>query len=227
MAKVEKRAFKFETLDHFNIAADFYFESIKREVPQPCVVLVHQFNHSKEQWDNFPEEVVALGNKVISYDIRGHGASDKVKDMPSLLSDPQQAPFDFEGLLRWMAGTDGVNVNKVAVVGTSIGGYVACLANALYPENVETAVAISSSKKGVLSFLRHKPGKHRMRSVLYIAAKGDGSHAKDAEELANDYTDEPKEVKIYDGVSGHGINLINERPEIKSVIIDWLKRNLK
>ncbi len=227
MAKFEKRAFKFETPDHFNIAADFYLEPSTKDVPQPCVVLVHQFNHSKEQWDTFPEEVMALGSKVVSYDIRGHGASDKVKDMPSLLSDPQQAPFDFEGLLNWMSGARGIDPEKVAVVGTSIGGYVACMANALYPKNVRTAVAISSSKEGVLSFLRHKPGEHRMRSVLYIAARGDGSNASDAGELAKSYTDEPKEVKIYEDVSGHGANLMNEKPEIKGVIIDWLKRNLK
>ncbi len=60
MAKFEKKAFKFETPDHFNIAADFYFEPSKKNVPQPCVVLVHQFNHSKEQWDMFPKVFLGM-----------------------------------------------------------------------------------------------------------------------------------------------------------------------
>ncbi len=240
MGKVEKETLKFTTPDHFNIAADFYFGAAKKDVSQPCVVLVHQFYQSKEQWGTFPDELVNAGYKVLAYDIRGHGASDKVKDMTSLLSDPQQAPFDFDGALNWLSDglrrvtrtpsekeQKGVDVHRLAVVGTSIGGYIACGANAIYPENVKTAVAISSSKKGVLDFLKHKPGKHRMRSVFYIAAKGDGTHAKDAEELAANYTDAPKKVKVFDDASEHGIFLLNKKPEAKKLVKDWLKENLK
>ena len=227
MGKVERETFKFKTPDHFNIAADFYFDAAKKSVSQPCVVLVHQFYQSKEQWGTFPHELVDAGYKVLTYDVRGHGTSDKVKDMPSLLSDPQQAPFDFDGALSWLKEQKGVDMHRLAVVGTSIGGYVACSVNAICGDYVKTAVAISSSKKGVLDFLKHKPGEHRMRSVFYIAAKGDGTHAQDAEYLAANYTDAPKKVKIFDDASDHGINLLDKKAEIKKLIIDWLKENLK
>lgn len=227
MAKVEKESVKFKTSDHFSIAGDFYLDPKTRNSVLPCVVLVHQFYHNKEQWGTFPDELVSRGNRVLAYDIRGHGASDRVKDMTSLLSDPQQAPFDFDGALEWMSGVKGINKDKIAVVGTSIGGYIACMANAIYPERVKTAVAVSSSKKGVLAFLRHKAGDHRMRSVLYVAAAGDGTHAEDARELAASYTDDPKKVQIYDDVSEHGIELLNRRPEIGKVIVDWLEEGLK
>ncbi len=227
MAKVEKENIRFETSDHFNIAGDFYLDPASRNSTLPCVVLVHQFYRTKEQWDTLPEELVSQGNKVLAYDIRGHGASDRVKDMTSLLSDPQQAPFDFDAALEWMSGEKGIDRNKIAVVGTSIGGYIACMASALYPDRVKTAVAISSSKKGVLSFLRHKPGEHRMRSVLYIAAAGDGTHARNARELAGSYTDGPKKVEIYDDVSEHGIELVNRKPGIRKLIVNWLQEGLK
>lgn len=226
MGKVEKETFKLVTPDHFNIAADFYFDVANKDVSQPCVVLVHQFYQSREQWGSFPEELVYAGYKVLAYDIRGHGGSSKVKDMTVLLSDPQQAPFDFDGAMKWLKEKKGVDAGKLAVVGTSVGGCIACFANASYSENVKTSVAISSSRKCALSFLRHKPGERRMRSVLYMAAKGDGTHAQDAEELAAKYTDAPKSVKVYDDASEHGINLLNKRPEIKKLVLDWLKDNL-
>lgn len=227
MAKVEKENIRFKTSDHFGIAGDFYFDPASRNVASPCIVLVHQFYHSKEQWNTLPEDLVFRGNKVLAYDIRGHGASDKVKDMTSLLTDPQQAPFDFDGAVEWISGVKGIDGNKIAVVGTSIGGYIACMASALYPDRVKTAVAISSSKKGVLSFLRHKPGEHRMKSVLYVAGAGDGTHAADAQDLAGSYTDDPKKVEICDDASEHGIELLKKRPEMKNVIVNWLEEGLK
>ncbi len=226
MKVVEKETFKFVTPDYFNIAADFYFDAASMQINQPCVVLVHQFYQTKEQWRIFPQELVEVGYKVLAYDIRGHGGSDKIKDMTILLSDPQQTPFDFDEAMSWLKEKKGVDTNKLAVVGTSVGGCIACFANACYGENVKTAVAISSSRECVLGFLKHKPGKRRMRSILYIAAKGDGTSAQDAEDLATKYTDPPTSVKVFDDAAENGVDLFNKRAEVKRLVIDWLTENI-
>ena len=159
--------------------------------------------------------------------MRGHGSSDKVRDITSLLSDPHQAPFDFDGALRWLERQPGIDSLRVGAVGTSIGGAVACEANAIYGERLKAAVAISPSLRGTLDFLGHEPGDHRMHSVLYIAADGDGTHAHDAEELASKHTDAPKDVILYHDVSYHGIDLFEKESEIRHLAVEWLEDNLR
>ncbi len=223
----KKEAVRIVTPDHFSIAGNFFYDDSNRNVPQPCVVLVHHFRRDKEQWGQFPEDLVADGFKVLAYDIRGHGKSDNVRDVTSLLSDPQQAPFDFDGALEWLEKRNDVNADRIGVIGTSIGAHIACEASAIYGDRVKAAVAVSPSLRGTLDFLEHKPGVHVMRSVLYVAAEGDGTHARDALDLSAKHTEEPKGVRIFNGLSDHGIDLINKMPEVKRFAVMWLKEHLK
>lgn len=227
LVTVERVAIRFLTPDNFNIAGNFYADRSQREIPQPCVVLIHHFRRDKEQWGKFPDELVEQGFKVLAYDIRGHGVSDRVRDVTSLLSDPHQAPFDFDGALHWLEQQPGVDNRLIGVVGTSIGGNVACEANAIHPDRVKAAVAVSASLRGTLDFLEHEPGVHRLSSALFIAAEGDGTHARDAQVLVENYTDEPKDLKIYQDDSEHGVDLFYKEPEVGQLAVAWLKDKLK
>ncbi len=226
MEKVIEESVKFESPDHCNMAADFYFELAKKNELQPCIILIHEFYETRKQWGDFPRELVRSGFKVLAYDMRGHGGSDKIQDLTALISDPQLAPFDLDGAVGWLLSKSGVNGKKLGAVGTSLGGSVACCANAIYPENVACACSVSSSKVSVMDFMKHKAGAHRMRGVLFISAKGDGLYAQDANELSKKYTDSPTRVEIIPGSSDHGIGLFNRRPEVKSLIVAWLGENL-
>lgn len=224
MARIEKERISFETPDHCRIVGDFYFENGKKSVAQPCVVLVHEFKKGREQWNSFAAALVSAGYKVLAYDVRGHGESANLKDVTSVLSDPQLAPFDFDGAVTWLTHRKGVDAGRLASIGVSFGAYVACGGNADYREQVKATVAISCSLKGALTFLSHKPGERAMHKVLYMAGKG--QPAKDAAELSDKYTSGARTVKIFDETAAQGIDLLNTKPEAMEIILEWLNENL-
>ena len=93
------------------------------------VVFVHGFSFSKEMWK---PQVEALKNDyyVITYDVRGHGASDVGDGQYSV----EYFVDDLIGLL------DHVKLSSAVVVGLSMGGYIALRAIERHPERFRALV---------------------------------------------------------------------------------------
>jgi esterase/lipase len=218
------------TSDDVKLSADYYYSSGTKETAQPLVVLIHQFNQSKKQWaESFMDSLISFGYKVLAYDIRGHGESDKVSyDLTELLVDPEKAPKDIEAVFKWAKEQRGVDTSNIAAIGTSIGGNLACYAK--YYLGAKTIISISSSADGFYKFMGIDPRMMgrvflRISHVLFITGKRDGSHEIDANEIMNNYIMDPKELDVIDS-DKHGIFLIREHPEINFLINGWLKKYL-
>ena len=93
------------------------------------VVFIHGFPFSKEMWQ---PQVEALKNDyhVITYDVRGHGASDVGDGQYTL----ELFVDDFISLLNHL------KLARVVLVGLSMGGYVALRAIDRHPERVRALV---------------------------------------------------------------------------------------
>jgi pimeloyl-ACP methyl ester carboxylesterase len=218
------------TQDSVSLAGDYYYVKDEKEKPQPTVVLIHQFKSSQEQWDkSFIDLLSSNGYKVVTYDIRGHGESSKVNyDLSTLLTDPNKAPNDIIAVFKWLKSLTGVDSNRIAVVGTSIGGSLACYAK--YFLGAKTIVGISNGRESFEKFVgiddrmmgRMFP---RITSVLLICGSKDGNIAEGEKHIMNMYMGDPKELKIYDS-DKHGKYLIEEYPEIYTLIIEWLQKYL-
>ena len=104
----------FTTSDKKEISGSFYFQDSKKNDPQPLVILIHQFNQSREQWqESFIDSLLAGGFKVLAYDIRGHGKSDKQNGkLEDILTDPDQAPLDIKAVIDWTKGIKGIDTCK-------------------------------------------------------------------------------------------------------------------
>lgn len=82
------------TEDTFEISTNYFYDEQQKDIIQPLVILIHQFKQSKNQWKksdkaDFIDSLINAGYKVLTYDIRGHGNSSKVKyDLSTLLTDP-------------------------------------------------------------------------------------------------------------------------------------------
>jgi esterase/lipase len=218
------------TSDDVKLSADYYYISGTKETQQPLVVLIHQFNQNKKQWaEGFIDSLVSSGYKVLAYDIRGHGESDKVSyDLTELLVDPDKAPKDIEAVFNWAKAQKGVDTSNIAAIGTSIGGNLACYAK--YYLGAKTIISVSSSAEGFYKFMGIDPRMMgrvftRISHVLFITGKRDGDHEKDANEIMYDYVMDPKELDVIDS-DKHGIFLIREHTEINSLIYGWLKKYL-
>ncbi len=192
----------------------------------PGVLLVHQFQETKEQWDAYVPELVAHGWIVIAIDLRGHGASGpQTGALTDLLSDPVQAPLDVQAGLAWLVGDGGADPTRIAVVGTSIGANLACVASANgYGALVSVAV---SARDTATASLADKALADLTFSGLFILATeddGDGAQAATADAFF-EVTTEPKQKMVLPGTA-HGKNLLLDHPDAVQAIYTFLDDNL-
>jgi pimeloyl-ACP methyl ester carboxylesterase len=98
-----------------------YFDIGKGET----IILIHGYLESAEVWDGFAGRLSA-GYRIISADLPGHGLSDIYNSSNSMefMASAIKALADFLGL------------QKVFLVGHSLGGYVALAFLELYPESL-------------------------------------------------------------------------------------------
>ncbi|HWT04376.1 MAG TPA: alpha/beta hydrolase, partial [Xanthomonadales bacterium] len=98
------------------------------------VVLLHGFPLDRTVWDEQVAALTAAGARVIRVDLRGCGESE-----------PSDGPALMEALAGDVAGVlDALHVERAAVVGHSIGGYVALAFFRMYEERVAGLALVAS-----------------------------------------------------------------------------------
>ena len=98
------------------------------------VVLLHGFPLDRAVWDEQLAALTAAGARVIRIDLRGCGESE-----------PSDGPALMEALAGDVAGVlDALHVERAAVVGHSIGGYVALAFFRMYEERVAGLALVAS-----------------------------------------------------------------------------------
>ncbi len=98
------------------------------------VVLLHGFPLDRTVWDEQLAALAAAGARTIRIDLRGCGESE-----------PSEGPALMEALAGDVAGVlDALNVERAALVGHSIGGYVALAFFRMYEERVSGLALVAS-----------------------------------------------------------------------------------
>jgi dienelactone hydrolase len=224
---VDIQAISFSTSDGFEIVGS-WFTSSHKSGQQPVVILVHTFDQNHLQWLPLIPDLVTLGYHVLAYDIRGHGQSTFKDGQYSPLSqfeleDFDSMPLDVGGAISWLKGRPEVDANRIAVVGADIGANIAFVSSGSFSD-VKTAVSISPvSISDQLVLLGEGIPDFQPRSVLFMAAFGDGYAYTSSEALA-DQTQSPKRVSGYQG-SANGLTLLDIL-EARAELIQWLSDNL-
>ena len=229
---VEKLEVVFRTSDNLNIKGDYYFYQNKTELKQPLIILIHQFRSSRQQWNkDFIDSLVNNGYKVLTYDIRGHGESDKIKsDLSNLLTDKEQAPKDLDAIFKWAKIQMGIDTSRIGVAGTSIGASLALYTR--YFLGAKTIIGISGGKKsfeGITGIDERTMGAgmaaRRVSSVFFICGSKDNDYIKEEESILENFVMEPKQIKIFESEK-HGKDLIQQYPEINGMILNWFNKYL-
>jgi 3-oxoadipate enol-lactonase len=97
------------------------------------VVLLHEMTTTMESWDVIAP-ALARHYRVLRYDLRGFGLSERISGEITLADEVED--------LRALLATLGLK-RKVTLVGGAIGGAIALLYAATYPDEVDGVVAIS------------------------------------------------------------------------------------
>ena len=219
------------TSDNLKISSDYYYDETKKDISQPLVILIHQFNSNKEQWQaELIDTLISSGFKVLAIDLRSHGKSDKAKiDFEKLLTDPEQTPKDVEAVFKWAKSNPGVDSNNIGCAGTSIGGSLSLYAS--YYFGAKASIGISIGKltfENLTGNFEAMMGRmvKSINNVLLVCGTEDGNYGKESQMIYDTFLGTPKEYKHFDSKK-HGKELIKEFPGINLLITDWFVKFLK
>jgi dienelactone hydrolase len=191
----------------------------------PGVLLIHQFTQTKNQWDAYVTDLLDAGFVALAFDLRGHGGSSPQDGaFNSILTDPEQAPLDVQAALAWFKANGGIAADRVAVVGTSIGANLACVAMA-NGYGVKLSVAVSPRQSSVEA-LADKSGL-MFQSLYCLATANDGQGAQAATcQAFTEASGEPKATIVIPDSGAHGSGLLSGFPEEWAKIVTYLTANL-
>ncbi len=202
----------FKASDGYLISGTFW-ASISEKAP--AIILVHQFGSTRHDFDSFVPVLLDNGYNVLAYDIRGFGQS-KNGTVESL----DDFPKDVVGAINYLKSQSNVDINKIGIIGASVGANVAYVASGSIPQ-IKVAVSLSPSNTGSSGvLLGHNIQDFSAHNILIAS---DENEKQDAEFIYNN-SKMPKLQKTYPGF-GHGVGILNSTDAQKD-ILDFLKDNL-
>ena len=221
----------FTTADKIKIQGTYYYNNLDLSKKQPLVILIHQFMSDRSQWkDDFIDSLLSNKYKVITYDIRNHGESDKaMENNEDVLKAKGNAILDLQAVFAWAKTRNGIDSGRIGVIGTSVGASLGLYSK--YELGSKTVISISAGKETFEAFTGYSDLRmgiivKRISSVLFICGDKDGTCPEDAKNIYTNFVDDPKELKYYNSEK-HGKDLVTTQiPYIYNVMLDWLKKNL-
>jgi uncharacterized protein len=207
--------------------------------PWPGVVIVHGAGSRKENHADFARLAAASGWAALAFDLPGHGESDGETS--------GGAVEDVIGMVQLLAAHDGVDPRRVALRGSSLGGFLAIQAAAAAPE-VAGVIAICPAgeddlargvRRGELEMrvgdplaleawlaaqdLREAVGRMVGRPLILMHAEGDLQIPSDWSEELYEHAREPRKLILVPG-GAHGT--VQHDAELQGVALRWLEREL-
>jgi alpha-beta hydrolase superfamily lysophospholipase len=212
------RAFSFEALDGVTLAGAFYPPETS---PAPGVLLLHMWQRKKEDWATLATQLQQNGYAVLALDLRGHGESGGEASPPL---DGDLWTDDVRRAWAVMADQPSVDGERTAIVGASIGANLAIRAAA--EEEAVRAVALLSPGLDYHGIATEEAMvAYGERPVLIVASEDDAYAAESAHRLA-ELAQGSQALTLYPR-AGHGTAMLGSQPDLPSLILGWLGRQLR
>ena len=209
------------------------------EPPWPGVVILHGAGSQKENHADFARLAAGRGWAALTFDARGHGASEGEMSTGAI--------EDVVRMVRLLAAQSGVDQDRVAVRGSSMGGFLAIHAAAAAPE-VAGVIAICPAgeqhlargiRRGELemrvgdeaeleawllgSDLRDSVERLGSRPLILLHAEGDDQIPSEWSAELYAHAEEPRKLVI---VPGGDHRSVQHDAELQGVALRWLEREL-
>jgi pimeloyl-ACP methyl ester carboxylesterase len=217
-APQDSREIVFESTDGVRLAGRLFGP----EDAKAGVVLAHMYPADQRSWFPFAERLAERGYRVLTFDFRGYcpggdgGCSEGDKDIPSIWRD-----VDGATALLMNGG-----VQRVALIGASMGGTASLIAASEDGEGIDAIVTLSAP----ISFEGLEAGPDVVQQVmgakLFLAGHADAVAAESAQQLY-DESILPKRVEILT-TEDHGTDILtgNQAGIASTEILNWLERYL-
>lgn len=185
--------------------------------PAPAVLLLPMLNGRKEDWRPLVPVLQQAGYTVLTVDLRGQGATGGTPNWT-------QARQDVLDMLADLQAMDGVDGERIAVIGAGIGANLA-LTGCAVSTFCDAVAALSPGlddqgvlTEGAVTRLGDRP-------LLLIAAVDDTLAAAAAQRL-DGLAGGPHELLLLEG-SARGTALLQARPDLPGTLLAWLNANLE
>jgi uncharacterized protein len=208
--------------------------------PHPGVVVVHGAGSRKENHADFARLATANGWAALTFDLPGHGDSE-----PEFSGSAIDDVIAMADLLAVQPGVDG---DRVALRGSSLGGFLALSAAATAPQIAGVIAICPASEDHLARGVRQ--GRFEMRAgdpldlEAWLAAQDVGDaverlagrplilmHAEGDTQIPSEHTEdlferagEPRKLVI---AAGGAHTTVQHDPELQSTALRWLERELE
>jgi fermentation-respiration switch protein FrsA (DUF1100 family) len=207
--------------------------------PWPGIVIVHGAGSRKENHADFARLATGSGWAALTFDVRGHGESEGEMS-PGAIEDVIR-------MVRLLGATSGVDSGRVALRGSSMGGFLALHAAAIADE-VAGVIAICPAseddlrrgvRRGELDMRVADAGdleawlaEHDLRDavewiagrpLILLHAEGDTEIPSDWSEELYEHAAEPCKLVV---VPGGDHRSLQHDAEIQGMALRWLEREL-
>src|SRR5207302_1055333 len=217
-----------------------YFAAAK---PGPAVLLYHQSNRTRKEWDMVARQLAAAGINTLTVDVRGHGETGGQESHGEARK--KQWPLDLDAAFQYLISQPGVKRDVIGIGGAGVIGVENSVETARrHADQVKSLVLLSgeTSRDG-LQFLRqasqlpelfvvpdddeYSPIVEAME-LLYITASSPSRkfvHYSASHEAPWLWY-EPFDIGKVPAKGGHGTDLFKPHPELPGIIVDWLLTTL-
>src|SRR5438093_4081026 len=217
-----------------------YFAAAK---PGPAVLLYHQSNRTRKEWDMVARRLAAAGINTLTVDVRGHGESGGQESHGEARK--KQWPLDLDAAFQYLISQPGVKRDVIGIGGAGVIGVENSVETARrHSDQVKSLVLLSgeTSRDG-LQFLRQAsqlpelfvvadddeyPPIAEAMELLYITSSNSGKkfvHYSAAQEAPWLWY-EPFDIGKVPAKGGHGTDLFKPHPELPGIIVDWFVTTL-
>ncbi len=207
--------------DGITISATWYTPK-ETESPYKTVILIHEFDGDRHEWDPFITDFINRGYAALAYDIRGFGKSQNVpksdKYYDTLLA-------DVEGAITYLSSRIDVDSDRIGVVGAQLGGTIAYSASG-YLDKIKVAVSISPAADIGSLIIGEGSDNFHPHSILFQYLDTERTMIQPL----IDNTEEPKTSRLYrpesPSVRASGISLLHRDLRAFTDLLRYLDENL-
>src|SRR5438067_4211814 len=217
-----------------------YFATAK---PGTAVLLYHQSNRTRKEWDMVARQLSAAGINTLTVDVRGHGETGGQESHGEARK--KQWPLDLDAAFQYLISQPGVKRDVIGIGGAGVIGVENSVETARrHSDRVKSLVLLSgeTSRDG-MQFLRQAsqlpelfvvadddeyPPIVEGMELLYITASSPSRkfvHYSASHEAPWLWY-EPFDIGKVPANGGHGTDLFKPHPELPGIIVDWLVTTL-
>jgi dienelactone hydrolase len=191
-----------------------------------AVLLLHQCNQQRKNWDDLAARMAAAGINVLTLDYRGYGESggSPARDLPG----PEFAklvaekwPGDVDTAFSYLLSQPGVTRSIVGVGGASCGVNQSIQVARRHPEVKSLVLLSGNSDRDGREFLRKS-----QKLPVFFSAADDDDGAVELMQWLYDLSPNPGNRFEHYSSGGHGTVMFAAHKELPGMIVDWYVQTL-